>query len=376
MIMFCPNCGAYMKKYPFGHICKKCGFSKIKEPQGIILDNQDLDFYTKKDVLEKIEGFLKNEEQKITEITKMTDITDIKEFINFIRFISEKCKENIEKIGKYMELEKEILKKKISQKEKIKELRALKKSIFPEEQTRYEKLLYFLIQLLGNCIGIEIAMRFERYCGRKPENISFMNLSYDIHSKGNFEERFIEVKTLLREKFLKPTISQIDFLIAKEIIDKKEKSEDWMEDWKNELKKRWIYYVRINEKNLKYTKDSRLFYSYVITLYAISSYEILSSNNQFIELFKRFSLLEEKLLKNSHIFFFQKLELEESLRSIYTSSLQEYFQKLKPLIIIPSEQIITLLKILEQLIYALDECKYDEMFWLKKLEKMSEKLKK
>lgn len=55
MNMFCPNCKSHMREYSFGRICKKCGFSKIKELQGIKLDNQDFELHTKC-VLEKLKG--------------------------------------------------------------------------------------------------------------------------------------------------------------------------------------------------------------------------------------------------------------------------------------------------------------------------------
>lgn len=43
-------------------------------------------------------------------------------------------------------------------------------------------------------IGMEIAMEYENFCGRKPEDVSKENLGYDIRSKGKGEIRYIEVK--------------------------------------------------------------------------------------------------------------------------------------------------------------------------------------
>ena len=43
-------------------------------------------------------------------------------------------------------------------------------------------------------IGMEIAMEYENFCGRNPEDVSKENLGYDIRSKGKGEIRYIEVK--------------------------------------------------------------------------------------------------------------------------------------------------------------------------------------
>jgi superfamily II DNA or RNA helicase len=43
-------------------------------------------------------------------------------------------------------------------------------------------------------IGMEIAMEYEKFCGRNPEDVSKENLGYDIRSKGKGEIRYIEVK--------------------------------------------------------------------------------------------------------------------------------------------------------------------------------------
>ncbi len=43
-------------------------------------------------------------------------------------------------------------------------------------------------------IGMEVAMEYERKMGREPEDVSAMNLGYDIRSKGEGEVRYIEVK--------------------------------------------------------------------------------------------------------------------------------------------------------------------------------------
>ncbi|MEM3762032.1 MAG: helicase-related protein [Archaeoglobaceae archaeon] len=43
-------------------------------------------------------------------------------------------------------------------------------------------------------IGMEIAMEFERRSGREPEDVSALNLGFDIRSKGADEIRYIEVK--------------------------------------------------------------------------------------------------------------------------------------------------------------------------------------
>ena len=43
-------------------------------------------------------------------------------------------------------------------------------------------------------IGMEIAMEYERRCGREPEDVSKENLGFDIRSKGKGEVRYIEVK--------------------------------------------------------------------------------------------------------------------------------------------------------------------------------------
>jgi superfamily II DNA or RNA helicase len=43
-------------------------------------------------------------------------------------------------------------------------------------------------------IGMEIAMEYEKLCGRNPEDVSKENLGYDIRSKGKEEIRYIEVK--------------------------------------------------------------------------------------------------------------------------------------------------------------------------------------
>ncbi|RLI89492.1 MAG: hypothetical protein DRO98_00915 [Archaeoglobales archaeon] len=43
-------------------------------------------------------------------------------------------------------------------------------------------------------IGMEVAMAYERMHGRAPEDVSALNLGYDIRSKGDGEVRYIEVK--------------------------------------------------------------------------------------------------------------------------------------------------------------------------------------
>jgi hypothetical protein len=43
-------------------------------------------------------------------------------------------------------------------------------------------------------IGIEVAMAYERLHGRNPEDVSALNLGYDIRSAGENEMRHIEVK--------------------------------------------------------------------------------------------------------------------------------------------------------------------------------------
>ncbi len=43
-------------------------------------------------------------------------------------------------------------------------------------------------------IGMEVAMAYERMHGRTPEDVSALNLGYDIRSKGDGEVRYIEVK--------------------------------------------------------------------------------------------------------------------------------------------------------------------------------------
>lgn len=176
-------------------------------------------------------------------------------------------------------------------------------------------------------------MRFERYYKREPIDMSSEKLGFDILSK----ERFIEVKTSLKKEAPTFTPQEIDFLTAKEKINEKK------ENWINELKKRWIYYIGVDKEILKYTKYSYMIYSYAISLYTISSYEVLTANSKIMNLM-------------------EKSGEYELLRILYGSFFRKSFESLKPLTITPSEQIITLLKILEQLIYALDEYKYDGMF--------------
>ena len=48
-------------------------------------------------------------------------------------------------------------------------------------------------------IGMEIAMEYERRCGREPEDVSKENLGFDIRSKGKDEVRYIEVKARVSE---------------------------------------------------------------------------------------------------------------------------------------------------------------------------------
>jgi len=43
-------------------------------------------------------------------------------------------------------------------------------------------------------VGMEVAMAYERMQGRTPEDVSALNLGYDIRSKGDGEVRYIEVK--------------------------------------------------------------------------------------------------------------------------------------------------------------------------------------
>jgi hypothetical protein len=333
-----------MKEYSFGRLCLKCGFTRVYEVKGIKLDNQDFDSHTKY-VLKEIEETLK--EANLKECNKF----QIEESNSF-KIMEEARKyffQEMEKYLKYYELEKEIHKKRISKKDKIKELRELKKSLFPEPLL-YIKLSYCLKQLL-ECIGIEVAMRFERYHRRKPENKSFLGLNYDILSDGNFIEVKTsmgkEIKLLTSIKGKKGFLTALDFL-SSEILCKGRRDEKLIEEWINELKRRFIYYVRIDKRIFKYIEYSPMIYSHMITLYIIPSYEVLVLNDQFVVLLKE---LKNIISSSSEIFLSIKTySLSEELKNLYILCFQEYLKKLQPLKIIPSEQIIILLKTLEQLI--------------------------
>jgi hypothetical protein len=285
---------------------------------GIKLDNLDVESYTK-NILKEIETSLDSKETIPTIITE----EDLKEYlreltIKYIQALEEKVEE-IKKIAEAI--------KKAKDPKKIKMLERKRKIL--EKGPRF-----FHYQLLKNRLlerlGIEVAMRFERYYGREPIDKSYDKLGFDIISN----DRFIEVKTLIKGK---PTFTEAEdkfirveeLVLANGTLEKVLNGELKIEDFKKivtnesqkysqELKKRWIYEIRINKEALM-----KNIYSHTITLYEISSYEIL------------------KALDYNPAFFIG------TLNKIYPLYIQKFNPK--PLKIIPSEQIINMLSIFRRI---------------------------
>jgi hypothetical protein len=163
----------------------------------------------------------------------------------------------------------------------------------------------------------------------KPIDKSFDRLGFDIIS----DDRFIEVKTSIKGK---PTFSEAegDFITGKELVndilekilnrelkieDFKKIIKDESQKYNQELRKRWIYEIRINKEALMEN-----IYSHTITLYEVSSYEVLKAFDY-----------------NPTLFI-------TPLNVIYSRYIREFNPK--PLKIIPSKQITNMLSILRKVI--------------------------
>lgn len=66
-------------------------------------------------------------------------------------------------------------------------------------------------------VGMKVAMEYEQKEGRKPENVSDLNLGFDIRSRGATEIRYIEVKTRAGEG--KIALTPNEWMVAKRFSD-------------------------------------------------------------------------------------------------------------------------------------------------------------
>jgi len=132
--------------------------------------------------------------------------------------------------------------------------------------------LHGLYTKLLERIGVEVAMGFERYHGRRPKDVSDERLGYDIVSEGFGDSRFIEVKATARLKpNLRLTDREFGFISGRGMIDMIGKMSH--EDFNAQLKKRWIYIVVIDRNALISGRNSDM-----IVLYTLTSSDALKAD--------------------------------------------------------------------------------------------------
>ena len=218
---FCPQCQSYLKKELSSKkkICQKCGWREDGKYQTneIPLNNFELENQTKA-VIRDADVIIKKEWKKI-EIPSTNDLTDI-ERQYYIQLAKLKFKEN---------------------------------HIKPLENI-YRRLL--------ERISIEVAMGFERYSGRKPEDRSHQKwLGYDLISiKEGDNARYIEVKGSIKSGNNMPSIilqeSEYNFLSGYDLMSKYwNELMDRRQEIIQELKKRWMYVVILNRESLLEGKE-------------------------------------------------------------------------------------------------------------------------
>jgi len=96
-------------------------------------------------------------------------------------------------------------------------------------------------------IGMEIAMEYERICGRIPEDVSEQNLGYDIRSKGKGQIRYIEVKA--RAETGDVVLTPNEWFKARRF-----KEDYWLYIVENALKKPVLYLIQNPWENLRVTE--------------------------------------------------------------------------------------------------------------------------